>query len=125
MSDDQFDSFEEFWPHYLSEHSDPTNRLLHALGTTAAVATAITGLVKKKPKLLALAPLLGYGPAWIGHYLIEGNRPATLDHPVWSLRGDFRMLRLILNDEIEEEMLRMIAEGKTTPQLLEELAAAE
>jgi hypothetical protein len=125
MSEEKFDSFEEFWPHYLAEHSDPTNRLLHVIGTSAAFATVAAALIKKEPKLLALAPLLGYGPAWIGHFLIEKNRPATFSHPLWSLRGDLKMLRLVLGDEIDEEMLRLVAEGKTTPRMLQDLAAAE
>jgi hypothetical protein len=125
MSDEQFESFEDFWAYYLAEHNDPTNRLLHAIGTSAAVATVGLALLKKKPKLLALAPLVGYGPAWIGHFLVEGNRPATFGNPLWSLRGDFKMLRLMLSDELDEEVLRLIAEGKSTPKMLETLAAGE
>lgn len=125
MSDEKFESFEEFWPYYLAEHSDPTNRLLHAVGTSAALVCAAAGVVKKNPKLLALAPVLGYAPAWVGHFFVEKNRPASFKHPLWSLRGDLKMLRLILGDEIDEEILRLIAEGKTTPKMLEELAAAE
>lgn len=108
MSDDHMETFEDFWPFYLSEHSDSTNRALHAVGTTAAVATAAYALLRRKPKLLALAPLVGYGPAWIGHFLVEGNRPATFKHPLWSLRGDFKMLGLMLTQELDEEILRQL-----------------
>jgi len=125
MSDEKFESFDDFWAYYLAQHSDPTNRLIHAIGTSAAVATAVYALIKRKPKLLALAPLMGYGPAWIGHFLVEGNRPATIGNPLWSLRGDMKMLRLMLSDELDEEILRLIAEGKSTPQLLESMIAAE
>lgn len=125
MSDEKFETFEDFWPHYVSEHSDPTNRLLHAVGTSAALVTAGYALFKRKPKLLAAAALIGYGSAWIGHLAVEGNRPATFKHPLWSLRGDLRMLQLMLVDEFDEELLRLVAEGKTSPKLLQAMLAAE
>lgn len=105
MSD--FQSFDEFWPFYLSEHSSRRSRLLHIAGTTAALAMAGAAVARRSPKMLALAPLLGYGPAWVGHYIIEGNRPATFKHPLWSLQGDLKMAGLAYTGQLREELDRL------------------
>ena len=43
------------------------------------------------PKVFIPGVIWAYGCAWIGHFKIENNRPATFDYPAWSLLGDFRM----------------------------------
>lgn len=39
MSGDRIQSFEEFWPFYLSQHRNPTSRRLHFAGTSAFFST--------------------------------------------------------------------------------------
>ena len=106
MTDEHFETFEDFWPYYLHEHSDPTNRALHVAGTVAAAATLGAAVATRKPKLALLAPVIGYGCAWIGHYMIERNRPATFKHPVWSLMGDFKMTGLTVTGQLDDELRR-------------------
>jgi len=99
-------SFEVFWPYYVSQHVHPVNRALHFLGTSMALAAVSAALTLVAPLALLLVPLVGYGPAWIGHYLFEKNRPATFAHPWWSLRGDWRMYRLMWMERMEPELAR-------------------
>jgi hypothetical protein len=46
-------------------------------------------------------PVVGYGPAWIGHFFYEKNRPATFSHPFYSLMGDFRMFADVISGRIK------------------------
>jgi hypothetical protein len=98
-------SYEEFWPYYVSQHLDPTNRRLHFVGTTLVIASLAGGALLA-PVFALAAPFAGYGFAWIGHFLFEKNRPATFTYPLWSLRGDFRMYRLMWLGRMGPEIAR-------------------
>ncbi|MGA0734760.1 MAG: Mpo1-like protein [Steroidobacteraceae bacterium] len=95
-----FRNFEEFYPFYLGEHADRTSRRLHVIGTSAAVLQILAAIVLREPMLCLTALLSGYGFAWVGHYVFEKNRPATFKHPLYSLRGDFRMAREVFSGRI-------------------------
>ena len=84
-------SFREFWPFYVGEHANPLNRKLHFIGTTLVLICALTALATQRWWLFALMPVCGYSFAWVGHFIIEKNRPATFKYPVYSLAADFVM----------------------------------
>jgi len=100
MSTKRYKTFRAFFPYYLSEHSNPFNRALHYVGTTAAVALYILAIVTWGLWPALVAPVAGYGFAWLGHFCIEKNRPATFTYPLWSLFGDFVMLFLFLTGRL-------------------------
>jgi hypothetical protein len=102
----QIETFEDFWPYYVRAHRKPGNRALHVAGTLAALGMVAGAVVTARPSLLLLAPVVGYGPAWFGHFVIEGNRPATFGHAAYSLRGDLRMLLLSLQGRMAAEVQR-------------------
>jgi hypothetical protein len=102
---ERLSSFEEFWPFYVAQHSRASTRAWHFAGTTMVLATLAVALVVAPGWALA-APFVGYGPAWIGHFFFEKNRPATFRYPWWSLRGDFRMYRLMLTGRMAPEVAR-------------------
>jgi hypothetical protein len=96
-----FRSFAEFWPYYVSQHLHPVNRALHFFGTSLALATLASAVLSAW--WLLLVPVAGYGPAWVGHFFFERNRPATFRHPWLSLRGDFRMYFLLWTGRMDPE----------------------
>jgi hypothetical protein len=103
--EERLSSFEEFWPYYVAQHLDPVNRALHFLGTSLALAALAAALTLSPWWLLAALPL-GHGPAWLGHFFFERNKPASFRYPLWSLRGDFRMYFLLWRDRMDLEIER-------------------
>jgi hypothetical protein len=96
----EYRSFEEFYPFYLSEHSNRTCRRLHFVGSTVSLALLVATLATGTWWLFVLAVLAGYGFAWFGHFLFEKNRPATFTHPVYSFIGDWVMWKDMMTGRI-------------------------
>lgn len=100
----RFDAFQDFWPHYLRQHSRPATRAWHVAGTSLVILIALAAIVTGTWWLLIAMPVTGYAFAWFSHFAVEGNRPATFGHPLWSLRADFRMWRLWLTGGLDREL---------------------
>ncbi|MBX3700618.1 MAG: DUF962 domain-containing protein [Dokdonella sp.] len=96
----RYANFREFYRFYLSEHADRNCRRLHFIGSTLVLVVLAVALVSGQARWLWLAPLAGYGCAWIGHFAFEHNRPATFRHPFYSLAGDWVMYVDILRGRV-------------------------
>ena len=101
-----YTTFAEFWPFYLREHSKPRTRALHYVGTTLVVVLAIFALATANWWVLVALPIAGYFFAWIAHFGVEKNRPATFTYPAWSLKADFKMWWLWLTGRLGPELER-------------------
>ena len=134
--DTRIQSFKDFWPYYLNEHSARYCRWVHFIGTSGFLtclvmlsidtwqadgslrvfwtallssfigvgsswlearrntAVILLGIITLnlwiEPRLF-VGVFFAYLCAWIGHFLIEKNRPATFTYPLWSLGADFKM----------------------------------
>ncbi len=97
-------TFAEFWPVYLRAHAKEGNRVLHAVGTLCGTGFFIGGLALWRWTWCLAAVAVGYGLAWAGHILVEGNSPATFGHPLWSLVSGYRMVFQLLAGTLEEEL---------------------
>ena len=101
--------FAQFWPYYLRAHMDPRTRVFHYVGTSAGVVLFLIGALSGPWWLMVLGAIAGYAIAVPSHFLFEGNRPATLVNPHWSLVGDFYMLGLFLTGRLKPELDRVSA----------------
>ncbi len=93
-------TFAEFYPFYLSEHSDRTCRRLHFAGSTLALLCLVALIVTRNPWWLLAGILCGYGFAWIGHFAFEKNQPASFKQPLYSLMGGWKMFWQLLAGKI-------------------------
>ena len=96
----RYATFREFYPFYLLEHSNIACRRLHFIGTSLVVVTVVLAVVFGDARWLLLAPIAGYGFAWVGHFFFEKNRPATFTYPLYSFAGDWVMFWDILRGRV-------------------------
>ena len=104
MAERKYNTFWDFYPYYLTEHSLPANRTLHFIGTSIVIFLLVLGIVTWHPILFIFIPLAGYGFAWVGHFVLEKNRPATFTYPFYSLGSDFVMFWHILTGQIDQKV---------------------
>ena len=96
----QYTSFAEFYPFYLSQHQNLTCRRLHFIGSSLILLVIGYVVYSQQFTLLFSLPVIGYGFAWMGHFMFEHNRPATFTYPVWSLMGDWKMFWQMLTRQL-------------------------
>ena len=104
MSEKAYQSYQEFYPFYLSQHLDPTCRGLHYIGTTLVIGVLLYALFTQSYLVLLALPVCGYFFAWVGHFGYEKNKPATFTYPLWSLIGDFQMYFEFLTGRLEQRL---------------------
>ncbi len=105
-------TFSGFWPSYVAEHRSRLNRRAHLAGSLGYLALLVFLTTTHRWHWMWTVPVLAYGFAWSGHFLIEKNRPATFRHPWLSLLGDHKMAALMLLGRMDAEMERLKIEGQ-------------
>ncbi len=91
MEPRRYATFREFYAFYLQEHSRRGTKVLHFCGTGAGLICLALALSQGRPRWIGVGLLLGYGFAWVSHFFIERNRPATFRQPFFSFIADFRL----------------------------------
>lgn len=104
MAKREFASFRAFWFFYLGEHAHPTNRALHFIGSSLALLAIGAAIALRAPWFILAALLCGYGFAWIGHFFVEKNRPASFSYFFRSFACDWVMYFYILTGQIGKQL---------------------
>src|SRR5260370_39815776 len=97
-------TFSEFWPVYVRAHSRSGRRLVHLAGTLGGWMLVGAAIAERRWWWVLAALLLAYGLAWLAHFFVEHNMPATFEHPLFSWWADQRMVFLMLTGQMGREM---------------------
>ena len=104
QAEKKYKSFSSFYQYYLTEHGDKRNRILHFSGTALVLTCLVAGIMLKNWWLIIIIPVCGYGFAWVGHFFLEKNKPATFTYPLYSLGSDFVMFWHIITGQIGKKL---------------------
>lgn len=104
-------TYRDFWPYYLQEHAKPATRAIHYAGTALSSACIAAAFVTGNGWFALGAFIGGYGPAWIAHFFVEHNKPATFAYPLWSLASDYRMTWRWMTGRIAGDLARAGVSG--------------
>eukprot|EP01064_Diplonema_japonicum_P003709 TRINITY_DN12403_c0_g1_i1.p1 TRINITY_DN12403_c0_g1~~TRINITY_DN12403_c0_g1_i1.p1 ORF type:complete len:201 (+),score=60.08 TRINITY_DN12403_c0_g1_i1:47-649(+) len=101
----KFESYEEFYPHYLSEHSDATCRLLHFIGTSMVVLWLFVWNMGTAHRSVALIALAGA----VGNIVQEMTKGVpTAQYEALGMAVVFFIGSLVLNQRISIYIVTMI-----------------
>lgn len=100
-------TFEEFWPFYVSQHRKHGTRVMHFAGTTLGFLFLADAVATGRPIFVLWGLVAAYGLAWAGHLFIEKNRPATFQYPFFSFLGDMKMYGLMWRGKMTAEVVRL------------------
>lgn len=108
--EERIKTYAEFWDYYVLEHSQPMTRYLHFIGTTLGLVMLVWFLRSGCYICIPLCFVVGYFFAWVSHFFVEHNKPATFKYPFWSFISDYKMVAFMLLGKMDAEVERVINE---------------
>ena len=98
----RYTTYSAFFDFYLSEHERPLTRTLHYCGSVCGLTALVLTIATANLVWIPAGLVAGYGFAWIGHFFVEHNKPATFTYPLRSFIGDYHMFGLWLMGRLNQ-----------------------
>lgn len=105
MMDNKITKYQDYWPEYLREHSQPSTRMMHYLQTTLGGMAILYFLFTQQWIALFITLAMIFTTAFFTHIIFEKNKPAAFEYPFWwSVLNDIRMLFHFLTGTLKPEL---------------------
>lgn len=98
------ETFEQFWPHFLSSHRQPLTRWLHVAAVGVGALGLIKGVRQRRVGPVLWGAATGAALALGAHPLVEGNRAENGGQPLWAARALLRMCLRTVTGSIGAEI---------------------
>lgn len=103
-------NYTEFWDFYVQEHLQPMTRVLHFIGTSLGLILFVWFIWRGTWYYFPLSLVVGYGFAWVAHFAVEKNKPASFNYPLWSFISDYKMMWYMITGRMGREVERVMRE---------------
>jgi hypothetical protein len=103
----QPETFEQFWPHFLSSHRQPLTRWLHVAALGVGALGVLTALRQRRLGPALLGTTAGAALALFAHPLVEGNRAENGGQPLWAARALLRMCGRTISGSIAADLAEL------------------
>ena len=100
-------STEREWRAYLWHHRRPWTRRLHFIGSCACLVGAGLAMGRGEWWWTMVGIAVGYLLAFVGHWVVEGNRPLTFSRPVFAAVCNWIMFALEISGRLDRHLARL------------------
>jgi hypothetical protein len=105
---DRITNYTDFWDFYVQEHSQPLTRVLHFIGTSLGIILLVWFIARGTWYYFPLCFISGYAFAWVSHFFVERNKPASWKYPGWSFISDYKMMWYMMTGRMGREIDRVL-----------------
>jgi hypothetical protein len=108
--------FAEYWDRYVRYHSDDRVGRLQFAATTVGIGVAVTGVLARRPSLIALASAFAFAPAAVARTL-WGKDPSVIHGvPLYRIGAALKAWRLTLVGGMQAEVERVAGAAPAAPE---------
>lgn len=100
----RFETFEQFWPHFLSSHRKPSTRWAHVAAMGVGAAGALLALRYRRVWPAIAGFSAASAMAGGAHTIFEGNTPENANRPLWAARAFTRLCARTITGAIKAEV---------------------
>jgi hypothetical protein len=108
--------FAEYWARYVRYHADVRVRRLQFAATTIGIGVAVSGVLARRPSLLALASAFAFAPAAVARAAWGKDPSAIHGAPLYRIVAALKAWRLTLSGHMQAEVERVAEERVAAPE---------